>query len=1060
MTNRQNTRRRHWQLLFSLLVIIVAITWAPVAQARTKPMSLNTSGNININPSVDPIGKSDGFSIVLYNNNNGLPSSDVNAIAQTRDGFMWIGTYTGLIRYDGHTFERLDSARDIASTRCMYVDSKGRLWVGSNANGIFLMENGSFRNWGKEDGLSSLSIRSIAEDKSGMMYVATADGMVTIDKNMQASLIRDDRIDGHTLYEVRLGSDGQMYGLSSTGDLYVLRAGKITAHVRRSDYAMEDIITMLPDPEHPGYLYVGTDHHLCHGTLEEPIDSWEQWDLSPLHGLKRLEYIAGNVWICARTGVGCFDQEKLSLLTENPMNDAFCQIMTDEDGDIWIASDRQGVEKIVPNQFTDLFNRYDLPPEVVNSTCLRNKQLFIATDNGLRVIEDGHVLDKLPITKATTASGTPIETSDLIEYLDGIRIRSIIRDSKNRLWISTIRERGLLRYSDGELTQFSQEDGIVSEQVRVVSECEDGSILVATNEGLNVIEGDRVTQRYDQEEGLAVRLILTVAEGYNHEILAGSDGDGIYIIDSNGLRRISKEDGLPSDLVPRIKRSRSGDRYWIVTANHLSSMTPDYKVEVVQELPYANIYDIYENSNGDLWLLGGTGIYVVPASALSGGKSADATHLGMANGLYYVPTANSYSEYSQDGHLYVSGNEGVVQVDIDKPFDNTGTVRLSLPYIDCNGKRIYPESDGTFKLPSNTRKVTVFPYVLDYSLSDPQVTYRLDGFDLQSNTIRRSSLKPVDYTNLHGGQYTFVLASGRHECSIVLDKELTLYETPLFWGIIVLACIVADVWFIRYVLKRQAIRIETKKDQERIAGELVMAREIQANALPQNFPAFPDRNEFDLYASMTPAKEVGGDFYDFFLIDNDHLALVIADVSGKGIPAAMFMMVSKTLIRNQLMVGCDPATALTRVNLQLCERNTSNMFVTVWLAIIELSTGKGIACNAGHEKPGIRRAGGKFELLDYRHNLFVGSMERAKYRNREFELYPGDCIFVYTDGVPEANNPNEEMFKEPRLVEALNLNPDANPEELIHIVYDEVYRFADGAPQADDITMLCFTLNA
>ena len=130
------------------------------------------------------------------------------------------------------------------------------------------------------------------------------------------------------------------------------------------------------------------------------------------------------------------------------------------------------------------------------------------------------------------------------------------------------------------------------------------------------------------------------------------------------------------------------------------------------------------------------------------------------------------------------------------------------------------------------------------------------------------------------------------------------------------------------------------------------------------------------------------------------------------------------------------------------------------MAIIELSTGKGIACNAGHEKPGIRRAGGKFELLDYRHNLFVGSMERAKYRNREFELYPGDCIFVYTDGVPEANNPDEAMFKEARLLEALNLNPNDSPEELIHTVYDEVYRFADGAPQADDITMLCFTLNA
>ena len=258
-------------------------------------------------------------------------------------------------------------------------------------------------------------------------------------------------------------------------------------------------------------------------------------------------------------------------------------------------------------------------------------------------------------------------------------------------------------------------------------------------------------------------------------------------------------------------------------------------------------------------------------------------------------------------------------------------------------------------------------------------------------------------------------------------------------------------------MERERVEQENKiKEQERIAEELALAREIQRSALPMIFPPFPERTEFDLYASMTPAKDVGGDFYDFFLIDNDHLGLVIADVSGKGIPAALFMMVSKTLIKDQLMRCCDPAAAMERVNFQLCENNESKMFVTVWLAVVELSTGKGLACNAGHENPCIRRAGGDYKVLKYRHNMFAGVTKKAKYQNREFELHPGDSIFVYTDGVPEANNAAEEMFGEERLITALNQNPDALPEELVRIVHDAVDLFDVDTPQFDDITMLSF----
>ena len=242
---------------------------------------------------------------------------------------------------------------------------------------------------------------------------------------------------------------------------------------------------------------------------------------------------------------------------------------------------------------------------------------------------------------------------------------------------------------------------------------------------------------------------------------------------------------------------------------------------------------------------------------------------------------------------------------------------------------------------------------------------------------------------------------------------------------------------------------------DRLDQELKLAGDIQINMLPMTFPPFPERNEFDLYATMHPAKEVGGDFYDFFLVDEDHLGLVIADVSDKGIPASLFMMVSKTLIKNQLMSGCDPAAALEKVNLQLCERNSSMMFVTVWLAVLEISSGRGVACNAGHEDPAVRSGGGDFELLKYKHNIFVGVSKKAKYTNREFELHPGDCVFVYTDGVPEANDASARMFGGERLLATLNKDPDAAPDVLIHRMDDALEQFANGAEQFDDTTMLC-----
>ena len=244
-------------------------------------------------------------------------------------------------------------------------------------------------------------------------------------------------------------------------------------------------------------------------------------------------------------------------------------------------------------------------------------------------------------------------------------------------------------------------------------------------------------------------------------------------------------------------------------------------------------------------------------------------------------------------------------------------------------------------------------------------------------------------------------------------------------------------------------------EQQRIGTELELANRIQENSVPRVFPAFPDRQDFDLYANMVPAKEVGGDFYSYFLIDDDHLAFTIADVSGKGVPAALFMMVTMILINERSMLGGTPDEIISFVNRRICSHNEAEMFVTAWFGILELSTGKISATNAGHDDPAIFRDGKLFDIEKAKHGLVMGAMSEAKYTSYEIQLKPGDKIFLYTDGIPEATNADMKLFGLERMVDSLNKHKDMNPQGIIEGIKEDVNTFVAQAPQFDDMTMLC-----
>ncbi len=241
-------------------------------------------------------------------------------------------------------------------------------------------------------------------------------------------------------------------------------------------------------------------------------------------------------------------------------------------------------------------------------------------------------------------------------------------------------------------------------------------------------------------------------------------------------------------------------------------------------------------------------------------------------------------------------------------------------------------------------------------------------------------------------------------------------------------------------------------DRERIHAELGIAKQIQADILPNEFPAFPERNDFDIYAALCPCEKIGGDFYDFFLVDDDHLAMLVGDVSGLGVPAALYMVMVETLIKNRAMQSFTPADVLQSVSEQMLAYKTE-LTASVWFAVLELSSGKGIAVNAGFSYPALHRAGGRFEMLDYENFPAVGSPDGVRFRNHGFVLEPGDSLFLFSDGVRNACGRKGESFGDHRVLEILNREPEATPSVLIQMVRHDVERYLDGEPQDDDLTM-------
>ena len=756
-------------------------------------------------PKMDFTGNGVGYTSFLYDNSTGMPTSEANAVAQTSDGFIWIGSYSGLIRYDGKNFERFDSSNGIASVVSLYVDSKDRLWIGTNDNGVAVYKDGEFTVYGQVEGLNSYSIRSMVEDEEGNIIIASTQGLAYVDCENNFHIINEPQVNNEYICQLIMGPNDVIYGETLSGAVFTLEDKRVSMFMSGKEMDFGVVNSVYPDAANPGYVYLGTDEsEVIYGNLENDLKNYKVISVAPLVNINSLDYVNGYMWICADNGIGFIkDDGKFTQVKNLKMDNSVDKMMVDYEGNLWFTSSRQGVLKICECRFTDINKVAGLGNMVVNTTCKYNDNLYIGTDKGL------YIIDKNYKTKP----------DDLTKMLQDIRIRAIKTDSKGNLWLCTYSDNGLIKYDGKEIKTFGIGEGMISDRIRTITELSDGRMAVATSGGLCIIKNDKVTATYGAENGISNTEILTVCEGKDGEIYLGSDGDGIYVVKGERISRLGIESGLQSGAVLRIKYDEYNDVFWIITSNSISYMK-DEVINTVTNFPYSNNFDMHFKEDGTIWILSSNGIYVVNGADLMKDDTLEYSFYDSKTGLPYVTTANSRNYLDDDGTLYISCSSGVCSVNIYENDNISNDIKLGIPMVDVDGKKIYVGDDTSITIPANTKRLTVYGYALTYSIKNPSLSCFLKGFDDEPVIKPQYESEPQTYTNLDAGTYTYRFAivnplTGEEQKAIELTiiKNAAFYETIWFYLFMFAVVAILMAVFIKMFIEHKT-KIFEKKQQE------------------------------------------------------------------------------------------------------------------------------------------------------------------------------------------------------------------------------------------------------
>lgn len=751
------------------------------------------------------------YVVTLYNEQNGLPTGEANTILQTRDGHIWIGSYGGLIRYNGTEFRNysVEGAITSSSIRSLFEDSQGRLWIGTNDAGVVMMEKDTFTEIVSPEDKSFLCIRDFAEGKDGTIYVASTSGIAKIsDNKVEPYVIKE--IDGNTVYSMAIDGFGRVWGCMNTGDCVVLQNDKLV-DIFTADRVFDKMDIYSIDADSAGNIVLGTSEstvavlEFSEESLKEDSYHLTFFDTGAVSVHNALNVINDYILISGINGIAVISPEgKVTELGEADKAMSVNAAIADYENNIWSASSSYGVIKYSQGCFESPNVVSDLSDVTVNAVAYQQGFWYIGTDTGLLVCD----------------KEWNRVTNELTERFGGIRIRCIIADSNDGVWIASYSDDAVVCYHAKEksIEVYNSENGLSGDKARVLYELSDGSIAVGTQTGINIIRDGMVKENYNHDDGIENPTILCLAEGSQGELLAGSDGNGIYVIKDGKISNHSFEEGLEEGVVLRMLQDESAEGWFISAGSSLYYWKDGRFTRLTNFIKDAgSIFDFYDK-DGKLWIIQNSGVIAMDKATLLSGAQTDTIHYSFQHGLTGSVNANTWNYMGDNEQLYLSTRNGISVFGFQGV--SNAVPKLCISKVTVDGQ-VY-EYPTELKLDSNAQRITIDFSTLSYTDTiELRVTTMLKGFDKKAELTPDKS-GSVSYTNLPGGNYTFEVTVYSPEnpeimqtCTLTITKEKQITELVAFWIILAAILIAISCGIVMLSARVKLNRLHRKQQEYR-----------------------------------------------------------------------------------------------------------------------------------------------------------------------------------------------------------------------------------------------------
>ncbi|MDE5858930.1 MAG: HD domain-containing protein [Oscillospiraceae bacterium] len=728
------------------------------------------------------------YVVTVYNENNGLPTGEANTVLQTSDGYIWIGSYGGLVRYDGTNFRNysMEDEGGLASSsvRSLFEDSNGRLWIGTNDAGVFVMENDKFIHINSPDDRSFLCIRDFTEGSDGRIFLASNSGIGEIADGAVVPYT-DERLFGNVVYSVAEDKFGRIWGAMNSGCCAVVRNGELL-DIFTSDRIFKDMEIYCTAADDNGNIVLATSENevaVLKFTSEKDYEV-TYYNTGEVSTHNRVKADGSHILVSGLKGFAVINTDEDPTECVREFGERYKAMSVncaevDYENNIWLASSSYGVIKYTQGCFGTHNETAGLDDVTVNTVAVSEGYSYIGTDTGLIICN---------------ANWARTE-NELTELFEGIRIRNIIADSNGNVWIASYSENAVVCYEpkSGEITVYNTENGLIGDRVRVLLELSDGGIAVGTQTGVSIIKAGVVTKSFGAEHGMENTSILCFAEDTDGTLYAGSDGGGIYELSGDTVINHGFSDGLGEGVVLRMLKNSDGSGYFVSAGSSLYYWENGEFRKLTNFTGTAgSIFDFYDR-DGTFWFMQNNGVYAVDKAQLLSGEKTDTYEYGFSCGLTGSLNANTWNWIDEHGTLHICTRNGI------STFGFKG-VENSHPKAIINGVNVDDtvyEHPGELVVESSARRITIDFAVLSYTDTTPvKAAYSLDGFDSEEIPLEDGKSGTVSYTNLPGGEYTFYLHIYNSETGDVIQeinmhikKEKKLTEEPVFWILIVVMLI-------------------------------------------------------------------------------------------------------------------------------------------------------------------------------------------------------------------------------------------------------------------------------